>query len=316
MQSINPIKFLLKKLFSFPIYFLVLSAAVINSILLLPKLVSEVVKNQFIKPQIIFKLFIVHILTELVLLRIWEYSTDIYLGPRVRRAVVNESMEHLINTDCAYYDKNPPAEVIAKIAFLEKSHNIIVTILNRIISDSIGIAFALFRFFIIDWLIGVTVLIWLIGFAICMFLIGSNRIQTYAFETVDIYSKNTASRVNILQNIFNIKIFAHIRNELRFIYYGTGKEMEARIKIEWSMIVIRVYMWASYTIMHRLILYFIYRNGISSCDFILIRVALNRLKSPITYFAYQLYKFIISISDVRNGLTIFNRKSSKENYIC
>lgn len=306
--------FLLNRLFSFPTYFIAFAFVMVNSILMkvhLPKLSAKLVTVQFSQPLILYELMVVYVLTEFVFFRIWEYFMDVHIAPRLRQDVTNEAMEHLLKVKYDIHKSYMPAEFVAKIAYLERAHEIIEVILRFLIADSIGIFWCLCTFFSIHWFICVPVCIWMLGCLICMIYIGSPQMRKIAFESADIYSKNVAVRVNIVANIFNVKLFSDIARELGFIMRDTKKEYQARSKLEWRMLLIRAYLWLSYTVMHCVLLYFMFANQLDFQSFIFVNRALDQLKFPIASMVYKWSKLVSSICELSNGLTIYEKPVDK-----
>lgn len=304
-------KYLIQKFFTFPSYCFIAIVCLLESIITriyLPYLMSMISLNGC-QPWIL-RSFLLSVVYATLAYRAWHYYMKVDTAVKMKKLIIDTAMKHLIKADFSFLKSRSASELITKIGFLEKTHEVLAVICSDFIPYTLVIILALGVLLNQSLSLFLLILFWMMFFVLSLAYMTSSYVQSAAVTFTKIYARNTSHRLDVLRNIFNVKLFSSTARELRFIDFATTNECQAKRKLELVMYKIWTYTWVSYTAIECLIAAILFYNQGTAAEFLFVLGVLEQIATPIAVIMYRWSNMINDLAEISSGLEILNAPSN------
>lgn len=206
--------------------------------------------------------------------RFVAYFESILAFPLMRNEITAEAFDLLLNKSHGFYQNVFSGALVSKINDLRFScPDLIKLIINRFCKYSIAIILTLIVLFRVDKIFAILMFAWIASFILFAKKL-SPRLIKLSKQNSDMGSKITGKLVDILSNIFSVRLFAQKSYEKEAVNSRLLSAKNAEQELEWAYMWLWVFYGVSFVFFELLAIFFLvikFKSGlISAGDFVLV----------------------------------------------
>jgi ATP-binding cassette subfamily B protein len=174
--------------------------------------------------------------------RLYDYFVDIKMIPQMRKNMVHDALEKLLDKSHAYYQNAFSGALTNKVNDLATNvPELIQILIDRFFTHALTVAVAIFTLSQVNMRFALGMLVWTLFFIVGA-LFFSKRLTKQADAWSECRSIVTGKIVDVLSNILSVRLFAAKKEEKNALNQTLQKTMQAEQEWYWSYF----WMWLSY----------------------------------------------------------------------
>ncbi len=252
-------------------------------------------------------LYILLSLGMVILYRFYEF-VNLSLFPVLRSKVQDAMMHYITGHSYEYFQNHFPGSLVNKIADVATgTRDLISIIVDRFMSNSLALFFAIFTFAMVHWVLATIMFVWAFVFALVT-LKCAKRLKELAYDVSESRSQVLGKFVDVLINTMAVRLFVR----RLFEQHRLGQSLEQAVKkdqaLQWYTLKLYAFQGVSFVLMLTACLTFLVwgrsQGIISVGDFALILSLALHIVDCLWGLSHDFSDYIEAIGRVSQGLII------------